>query len=124
MTRSRKPISFIATKQPDKAKAFYSDIMGLVVVEESPFALVFADGDMTLRAQIVQELSPAPHTVHGWQVSDIQQHINTLTAKGVACLTFDQLDQDAEGIWTTPDGHKVAWFKDPCGNILSLTEFL
>lgn len=60
---------------------------------------------------------------HGWQVADIAQEVKQLASKGVAFLQFDQLPQDPSGIWTTPGGHKIAWFKDPCGNIVSLTQF-
>lgn len=76
-----------------------------------------------LRVQIVAQLRPAAHTVHGWQVSDIHKEIESLAAKGVAFLAFDQLGQDEHGVWTTPDGSKIAWFKDPDGNTLSLTQF-
>jgi hypothetical protein len=89
----------------------------------SPYALVFADGDVMLRVQIVQDLTPAGHTVHGWDVADIAQEVAGLTAKGVEFQIFDQLGQDTNGVWTTPSGDKIAWFKDPSGNILSFTQF-
>jgi catechol 2,3-dioxygenase-like lactoylglutathione lyase family enzyme len=123
MTVSRRPISFVATVQPEKAKAFYRDVLGLKLLESSPYALVFGDGDAMLRVQIVPELGVAPYTVHGWQVTDIAREIEALVSKGVTFLMFDQFRQDEMGIWTSPDGHKIAWLKDPCGNILSLTEF-
>lgn len=123
MTPSRVPISFIATTKPEMAKTFYGDILGLVLREQSPYALVFGDGANMLRVQIVAELTPASHTVHGWQVTDLDREIADLTDKGVAFLKFDQLPQDASGIWTSPDGHKIAWFKDPSGNILSMTQY-
>lgn len=123
MTQSRQPISFVATNDPDAAQTFYGDILGLPLLERSPFALVFQDGAHSLRVQIVAHLTPAPHTVHGWQVHDINQQINDLLTKGVKILTYNGLEQDESGIWTSPDGHKIAWFKDPSSNILSLTEF-
>lgn len=122
MKPQRRSISFVATLRPEKARVFYGEVLGLVHLETSPYALVFADGDSTLRVQIVAELHPASHTVHGWQVTDIEKEIEDLTSKGVAFLRFDQLGQSASGVWETPDGHKIAWFKDPCGNILSFTE--
>ena len=124
MATSRRPISFIATTAPKEAKAFYGNVLGLTLVEESPFALVFDDGGNMLRVQIVAALAPVSHTAHGWQVSDITKEIAALTGKGVSFLRFDQLAQDALSVWTTPDGSKIAWFKDPSGNILSLTEFV
>ena len=124
MANPRRPISFVATLEPEKAKAFYGAVLGLELIEESPYALAFADGENMLRVQIVAELSPASYTVHGWQVTGIAREIEELASKGVAFLSFDQLPQDALGIWTTPDGNKIAWFKDPSGNILSLTEYV
>jgi len=124
MSDRRKPMSFIATAAPDQAEVFYRDVLGLTLLERSPFALVFADGDTMLRVQIVGNLSPAQFTVHGWQVADIAREIAVLTAKGVRFSRFEGLGQDALGVWTTPDGSKIAWFQDPDGNVLSLTEFV
>ena len=102
--------------------AFYRDVMELDLIEATPFALVFRDGESTLRVQIVKELAPAPHTVYGWQVENIEHDVSDLQAKGVTFLVFEGLEQSESGVWTTPDGHKVAWLKDPCGNVLSLTQ--
>lgn len=122
MEQSRKPISFVATANPDAAKAFYGEVLGLKLVESSPYALVYDDAGQMLRVQIVGEFIPAAHTVHGWQVRDIELEIQSLTAKGVEFLKFDQLEQSPSGVWTTPGG-KIAWFKDPSGNVLSLSAF-
>jgi len=118
-----KPISFIATTKPEKAKDFYGSALGLKLIEESPYALVFLDGEHMLRVQVVPELKPAGFTVHGWQVEDIEAEIERLSSKGVQFEVFEQLPQDNLGVWTTPDGSKIAWFKDPSGNTLSLTQF-
>jgi len=124
MSDARQPISFIATSTPDTAHAFYADVMGLTLQEASAYALVFADGARMLRVQIVEDFVPAPYTAHGWQVADIESEIATLGARGVTFLRFAHVSRDGLGIWTTPDGHKIAWFKDPSGNLLSLTEFV
>lgn len=124
MKDARHPISFIATSTPDAAEVFYTDVMGLTLQEASPYALVFADGANMLRVQIVEGFAPAQFTVHGWQVANIEGEIAKLSDRGVTFLTFAHISQDALGIWTTPDGHKIAWFKDPSGNMLSLTEFV
>ncbi len=124
MTVSRQPISFIATSDPEAAKVFYSDILGLTLMETSPFALVFADGESVLRVQIVVNFSPVAYTVHGWLVSDLETEVETLAAKGVTFQSFGVLGQDDNGVWTSPDGHKIVWFKDPDGNILSFTQFV
>lgn len=119
----RHPVSFLATTKPDEAKLFYGGILGLRLIEDSPYALVFAQGDHTLRVQIVGQLSPAQHTVHGWVVSEIEDEVTELASKGVVFQTFSSLEQSDSGIWTSPDGNKIAWFHDPCGNILSLTQY-
>ncbi len=122
MENTRRPVSFIATDQPEAAQGFYSDVIGLELREATPFALVFCDGSHVLRVQIVSDLEPVQYTVHGWTVLNIAEEIGVLSKKGVRFQRFEHLDQDALGIWTTPDGNKIAWFKDPSGNILSLTE--
>ncbi len=122
MHTSRQPVSFIATDNPDKARVFFCDVLGLELLEQSAFALAFSDGGHLLRVQIVPELRPAAYTVHGWRVSNISDEIERLNSKGVKFHHFDQLSQDALGIWTSPDGHKIVWFSDPSGNILSLTQ--
>ncbi|MEL6683433.1 MAG: VOC family protein [Pseudomonadota bacterium] len=118
----RQPISFIATDNPAEAQAFYGDVLGLELLEVTPFALFFLDGDQTLRIQIVPKLEPVSYTVHGWSVANIAEEIENVVAAGVVFQMFDQLPQDEHGIWTTPDGHKVAWFSDPNGNTLSLSQ--
>ena len=124
MAVTRSPISFVATSKPEDTKAFYQQVLGLTLIEQSPYALAFNDGNHMLRVQIVTRFSPAAHTAHGWRVLDIEREIADLTSKGVTFLKFDQLAQDASGVWKTSDGHKIAWFKDPSGNTLSLTEYV
>ncbi|MEP4197670.1 MAG: VOC family protein [Aliishimia sp.] len=123
MENSRHPVSFIATDVPDEARAFYTKTMGLELRETSPFALVFIDNGHVLRVQIVSQLEPAPYTVHGWQVANIARDVKDLIAKGVQFQRYPHIDQDRLGIWTTPDGNKIAWFADPSGNTLSLTQY-
>ena len=120
----REPVSFIATDKPDAARTFFTDVMGLILCEVTPFALVFLDGRHMLRVQVTSEVQPVGYTVHGWQVANIVEEIETLTSRGVQFQRFDQLAQDKLGIWTTPDGNKVVWFTDPSGNTLSLTEYV
>ena len=118
-----KIICFVATREPAKARVFYEAMLGLKFVSDDPFAIVFdADGTM-LRVQKVQELNPAKHTVAGWAVADIGARMKELIAKGVRFERFPGLPQDELGAWASPAGAKVAWFKDPDGNTLSLTQF-
>jgi catechol 2,3-dioxygenase-like lactoylglutathione lyase family enzyme len=123
MLNKSKLIGFVATANPAKAKAFYADTLGLTLVEDAPFALVFDANGTMLRIEKVQELSPAGYTMTGWDVSDIRATIQQLVKKDVRFERYDFLTQDELGIWTSPAGAQVAWFKDPDGNILSLTEF-
>jgi catechol 2,3-dioxygenase-like lactoylglutathione lyase family enzyme len=123
MLNKSKIICFAATTKPALAKKFYRDLLGLSLVEDGPFALVFDANGTMLRVQKVGELRPTTHTNLGWEVADIRAAIEQLTRKGVRFERYEGLPQDASGVWTTPNGSQVAWFKDPDGNTLSLTEF-
>jgi len=118
-----KIISFVATRNSASARKFYEETLGLALISEDPFAIVFDVKGTMLRVQKVPEMSPAHHTVLGWDVHDIRAEIEALTKKGVRFERFDGLPQDELGIWTSPVGGKIAWFKDPDGNTLSLTQF-
>src|SRR5262245_11315453 len=122
MLNSASLVGFVATARAEAAKHFYESVLGLPLLEDTPFALVFNSNGRTLRVQKVQQLSPAPYTALGWVVSDIQSTVRALVAKGVACQRYDGLPQDALGIWQSPSSTKVAWFRDPDGNTLSLAE--
>lgn len=116
--------AFIGVRDPDRAKGFYRDRLGLTLVsDELPFALVFdADGTM-LRVTIVHQVVAAPYTVLGWQVADIAETVESLQRRGVHFERFPGLnDQHELGIWTAPGGTKIAWFKDPDGNLLSIAQ--
>jgi catechol 2,3-dioxygenase-like lactoylglutathione lyase family enzyme len=115
-------MTFVATADAAKARAFYETTLGLTFVEDSPFALVFDLNGTMLRVQKVEALTPPPYTALGWQVSDIAAQVGDLSSRGVIFERYDWMPQDELGIWTTPEGSKVAWFKDPDGNLLSLTQ--
>lgn len=116
-------IAFAATTNPAKAKAFYRDALGLRLVSEDSFALVFdADGTM-LRVQNVQQVTVSPYTSLGWTVSNIVEKVNQLTGAGIAFERYLGMPQDSLGVWKSPAGARVAWFKEPEGNTFSLTEF-
>jgi predicted enzyme related to lactoylglutathione lyase len=77
-----------------------------------------------LRVTPVGEHHPAPFTVLGWEVESIEGTVERLTAAGVQFLRFAGMnDGDALGIWSAPSGARIAWFNDPDGNVLSVTEF-
>ena len=115
-------IAFIATTQPEQAKVFYSEVLELPLMEDTPFALVFDAHGTMLRIQKVQTLTPAGHTVLGWRVVDVHEAVEMLLKRGIIFDRYPGLSQDEQGIWATPDGNKIAWFTDPDGNTLSLTE--
>ncbi len=114
--------AFVPTINPDKAKSFYKDILGLKLLSEDNYALEFDANGTLLRVTIVQELKPQVFTVLGWNVDSISSIIKSLNKQNVFCEKYDFLEQDDLGVWTSPGGSKVAWFKDPDGNVLSLTE--
>ena len=121
--RSAKLVGFAATASPKKARRFYRDTLGLRLVDDNPFALVFDANGTMLRVQLVDEVVPAGHTIAGWQVKDIQKTVIALTKKRVKFNRYPGMEQDKLGIWESPSGARIAWFSDPDGNTLSLTEF-
>ena len=126
---SQQPIiAFIATNDAERALPFYRDLLGLPLVEDSPFALVFDLHGTMLRVQKTLAYTPAPHTALGWQVGAIEDEVRALGSRGVRFERFAGMEQDELGIWLAPGPadqprSKVAWFKDPDGNLLSLTQF-
>jgi catechol 2,3-dioxygenase-like lactoylglutathione lyase family enzyme len=121
---SSKIAAFSATANPERAKAFYRDQLGLKLVSDEPYALVFDANGTMLRVQKVEKVGEAKYTTLGWNVSDIEATVQELEKAGVEFEHFNLPGQDEKGIWTPPGSTaKVAWFKDPDGNILSLAQF-
>ena len=116
-------VAFVSTTDATIAAAFYGETLGLRLVDESPVALVYDVRGTMLRVTIVDALAPAPQTVLGWAVPDLDQAVTTLAERGVAFERYDGMNQDPRGIWLSPSGARVVWFKDPDGNVLSLTQF-
>jgi catechol 2,3-dioxygenase-like lactoylglutathione lyase family enzyme len=118
------PMGFIAVTDFAVAKGFYVGDLGLDLVSQDDFALVVRSGVLHIRLTVPQPFTPAGYTVFGWQVADIDAEVAALTAKGIAFehYPFFGEAQAANGIWTAPNGDKVAWFKDPSGNVLSLSQ--
>ena len=123
MARSEHPLfTFIPVSDGDRAKVFYEDVLGLTLLEDTPFAIVFEVPGGTLRLAKTPEFTPQPFSLIGWLVPDIEADMATLKGKGVTFEIFPGLPQDEAGIWTVPDGTRVCWFRDPDGNLLSLTQ--
>ena len=123
MLGTHKLMAFVATTNAARARTFYEGTLGLRLIADEPYSIVFDAHGTMLRVQKVRELALAPYTALGWDVPDIRAAIRELSKKGVAFERFGFFPQDDLGIWTADDGTKVAWFKDPDGNTLSLTEF-
>jgi catechol 2,3-dioxygenase-like lactoylglutathione lyase family enzyme len=116
-------IAFVSTANPARAISFYRDILGLRLVADEPFAVVFDASGTMLRVNKVDRVVAAPYTALGWRVEDIAAVVNDLTARGVSFQRYDGMAQDPLGVWASPAGARVAWFNDPDGNVLSLTQF-
>ena len=115
-------VGFAPTRDLEAARQFYEGVLGLELVAMTPAAVVLDANGTTVRVTLVEELAPPPYTILGWEVADVHATVRALAARGVACERFPGLDQDDDGVWTAPSGDQVAWFKDPEGNTLSVTE--
>jgi catechol 2,3-dioxygenase-like lactoylglutathione lyase family enzyme len=117
------PVLFLATSDAARSRDFYERLLGLEFVADEPVALVFRVGRSTLRIQKVEQVHVAPYTALGWDVEDIREAVHRLREAGVAFERFDGMNQDADAIWRAASGALVAWFRDPDGHVLSLTQF-
>jgi predicted enzyme related to lactoylglutathione lyase len=115
-------IAFVGVHDLDQAERFYGTVVGLALRDERPFALVAEVGGTEIRITRVDAVAGAPYTVLGWTVVDIEAAVDELAGRGVRFSRYDGMDQDERGIWTAPGGARIAWFKDPDGNTLSLTQ--
>lgn len=116
-------IAFVTTADGERARKFYEGVLGLAVVEDTPFALVMDANGTMLRIAKAQKVVVVPYTVLGWKVNDIARVARELAAKGVQFERYEGMQQDEAGVWASPSGARIAWFKDPDGNTLSLTQF-
>jgi catechol 2,3-dioxygenase-like lactoylglutathione lyase family enzyme len=115
-------VAFVPTKDRQKARAFYEGTLGLRFVKDDGFATVMDANGIMVRIAEAPNFSPAQFTILGWQVTDIEKIVTGLQAKGIRFERFGFFEQDALGIWSAPGGDKVAWFKDPDGNMLSVSQ--
>jgi catechol 2,3-dioxygenase-like lactoylglutathione lyase family enzyme len=115
-------VAFVPSSHLGRSHAFYSGVLGLERIEATPQANVYDANGSPLRVTLVPDHKPSPFTVLGWYVADVRSAMAELRERGLQFKTYDGFNQDADGIWTAPDGRKVAWFEDPEGNIISLSE--
>jgi catechol 2,3-dioxygenase-like lactoylglutathione lyase family enzyme len=123
MLGSQKLVAFVAARDLGRARDFYRDFLGLRLVREDEFAVVFDAGGTMLRVARVEQPASAPYTVLGWEVKDIVQTAKSLLKAKVGLERYPGMQQDEPGIWKSPSGARIAWFKDPDGNTLSITQF-
>ena len=116
-------LAFIPTIDADRSRRFYVDTLGLTFIADDPFALTIRSGKTDIRISRMEAFNPAPYTILGWKVLDIVDTAHQLAAAGITFERYPFLEQDANGIWSAPDGAaRVAWFKDPDGNVLSISQ--
>jgi catechol 2,3-dioxygenase-like lactoylglutathione lyase family enzyme len=123
MLNAQKLVAFVPTADAAKARSFYQGILGMRVVSEDAFALVLDANGTMLRVTNVQNFKPQQFTILGWDVADIEKAVSDLNQRGIRFENYGMPGQDERGIWKSPSGARIAWFKDPDGNVLSLTQF-
>jgi len=124
MLGSSAVVAFVPSRSPRKSRSFYEQTLGLGLVSEDQFANVFDANDVMVRVvdvSSVEDFKPFPFTILGWSVDDVAKTVKGLQQKGVKFERYPGMDQDQLGIWTSPSGARIAWFKDPDGNVLSLS---
>jgi catechol 2,3-dioxygenase-like lactoylglutathione lyase family enzyme len=122
MLATSKLVAFVPTRDLKRAREFFGATLGLSLLSEDGFAVVFDAHGTAVRVTAVPKLTPHPFTILGWTVQDAAATIRALQARGVRFERFPGMEQDSLGIWSAPGGAKVAWFKDPDGNVLSFTQ--
>jgi catechol 2,3-dioxygenase-like lactoylglutathione lyase family enzyme len=115
-------VSFVASADLARARRFYESVLGLQVERATPAQCVLRAGGTIVRVLQVDEVEPSPHPVLGWNITNIEDAVRTLATHGVTFERYDGLEQDAAGVWQAPDGSRSAWFRDPDGNVLALTQ--
>ncbi len=123
MQPNAKLIGFVPTRDPARARGFYENTLRLHFVSDDNFAMVFDSNGIMIRIVRAPEFTPFPFTLLGWEVPDIDAAVADLAAKGVEFSRYSFLEQSPNGVWTAPgNAAKVAWFPDPDGNLLSLSQ--
>lgn len=124
MLSAGKLVGFVPTKDSARSREFYEGKLGFKFVSDDQFALVMQAGKSMIRIAKAGKFTPAQYTVMGWEVTDIEAVVKWLTGRGVSFEKYPFVQDQKSGIWTTPNGDKVAWFKDPEGNVLSLSQHI
>ena len=123
MLTGAKLVAFGATTDGARAAQFYTNVLGLVVRYEDDFAVSLESEGIEPRLQKVEQFTPQPFTTLGWQVASVVDVVQELMRRGVTPERYSWMNQDAAGVWQAPSGARVAWFKDPDGNLLSVAQY-
>src|ERR1700758_3563848 len=123
MLNTQKVVAFVPAAAPIKARSFYEGVIGLRLISEDRFALVLDANGTMLRVTNVENFKPQQFMIWGWDVTDIDESVSDLNQNGIHFENYGMAGQDERGIWKSSSGARVAWFKDPDGNVLSLTQF-
>lgn len=123
MLEGAKLVAFAATTDGARAAAFYTTVLGLTLRYQDAFAVSLRSGDNEVRLQKVERFTPQPFTALGWQVASVTDVVQRLREHGVTPERYAGLAQDVNGVWKAPSGARIAWFKDPDGNLLSVAEY-
>ena len=121
MLTGGKLVGFLTTTDYEKARAFYEGKLGFEFVSLDQFALALRAGKNMIRITKAETFTPAQGTVLGWEVDDVKAVVLWLSSRDVVTEKYGFVPDQELGIWTAPSGDQVAWFKDPEGNVLSLS---
>ena len=116
-------VSFVPSTDLDVSEMFYVDTLKFRKLGRDAFVLVIdGGGGAPVRITLVQSREETGYTALGWRVPDLDATVDRLRDKGVDFTRYNRMDQDEHDAWTAPDGVRVAWFRDPHGNVLSLMQ--
>jgi catechol 2,3-dioxygenase-like lactoylglutathione lyase family enzyme len=115
-------VAFVPTKDANRARRFYEGVLGLRFIADDSFAIVMDANGTMVRIVRLEDFTPFPFTLLGWQVTDIHKTVAEMASKGVKFNRYPYFEQSPDGVWTAPEGAKVAWFTDPDGNTLSISQ--
>jgi hypothetical protein len=121
MLTAGKLVGFLTTTDYANARAFYEGKLGFEFVSLDQFALAMRAGENMIRISKSETFKPAQGTVLGWEVDDVRAAVLWLSSRGVVTEKYPFVEDKELGIWTAPSGDQVAWFKDPDGNVLSIS---
>lgn len=120
---SNTPVAFVYVTDRERALAFYRDVLGCTPLSADNYGDTLDLGGGRLRTVVMPDHKPSEHPVLGWAVDDVDATVDALAARGVTFQVYEGMGQDARGVWTSPDGAtKLAFFNDPDGNALSLSQ--